>query len=503
MIGIYVRVSTTEQAVSGYSLDHQIESCIQKAGTNEVMRYIDDGYSGEFLERPDLERMRKDVRDGLIDKVICYDPDRLARKLMNQLIIDEEFRRKGVEVIFVNGEYAASPEGRLFFSLRGAISEFEKAKIKERTMSGRKGKAKKGKIVKNDHVYGYDFDSVKSEMIINEKEAEVVKFIFDAFTSPTSKFQGMNGIAKHLTETGVPTKKGGAVWHRQVVRQILMNETYTGMKIQNRWNTEGLLANKYNRTGEDKVKITERPKDEWIYSPSPVIIEKEQFEHAQELLKQSRRRYTKKSENQYLLSGLLRCSSCGNTMTGRVQNNWGTKVRYYSDRKNTAGAKNQGCGVSVKSDEIEGHVWSNIEMLLNNPEKLIAFQEVAATTETFEEKELKRLEQEIERTKKGRKRLITLITLSEEDLDLNEIKDQIKDLQTKEKNLQNQYTELQKEMEVEKKKTTNLDILKQAMDLYFVYKNKEMPFEIKQRIIATLVKEIRVHDKDTMEIITF
>lgn len=503
MIGVYARVSTQEQAINGYSIDAQLDACIQKAGTQEVIKYVDNGFSGEFLERPDLERLRKDVREGLIERVICYDPDRLARKLMNQLIIDEEFRKRGVEVDFVNGEYAASPEGRLFFSMRGAISEFEKAKIKERTMSGRKGKAKKGKVVKNDHTYGYDYDAKKGELIINEKEAEIVRFIFDAFTDPLSKFRGMNGIATHLTKTGVPTKKGKDIWHRQVVRQILLNETYIGKKIQNRWNTEGMLANKYNRSNEDKIKLTERPKEEWIYTPVPPIIEVEQFEIAQELIKQSRRRYTKKSKKSYLLSGLLRCSSCGNTMTGREQNNWGTKVAVYSDRKNTAGAKEKGCGTTIKCKELDTHIWEQIEILLNNPEQMVAFQEVAATGETFEEKELKRLEEEIERTKKGRKRLITLITLSEEDLDLNEIKDQIMKLQTKEKNLQTQYTELKREMEAEQQKETNLDLLKQAIDLYLVHKEEDIPFDLKQTIIRLIVKEIRIHDKETAEIITF
>ncbi|AUO14819.1 recombinase family protein [Priestia megaterium] len=503
MIGIYVRVSTQEQGIKGYSIDQQIDACIKKAGTDEVMQYIDIGYSGEFLERPDLERLRKDVREGLIDKVICYDPDRLARKLMSQLIIDEELRRKGVEVEFVNGEYAASPEGRLFFSLRGAISEFEKAKIKERMMSGRKGKAKKGKVVKNDHVFGYDFDKENSEMIINEREAEIVKFIFDAFTDPMTKFRGMNGIAKHLTETGVPTKKGGSVWHRQVVRQILMNETYTGFKIQNRWDTEGMLANKYNRSKEDKIKMKERPKEEWLYSPCPVIIEKEQFDRAQDLMKQARRRYTKNSGSQYLLSGLLRCAACGNTLTGVRRNNWGTTVLHYTDVKNTAGAKNRGCGIYIKCEEVDKHVWDQIQTFLNNPEVLLSYQETAATVESFEEKELKRLEEEIEKTKKGRKRLLTLISLSEDDLDLQEIKDQIISLQSKEKNLREQYTNLQTELEAEKKKETNTEVLKQAIELYFNLKEEEFTFDQKQKLIRMITKEIRVLDKETVEIITF
>ncbi len=94
MIAIYVRVSTEEQGKKGYSVRNQIQMCKDKAKTNDVIQYVDEGFSGEFLERPDLERLRKDVREGLITKVVCYDPDRLSRKLMNALIIDDEFRKK-------------------------------------------------------------------------------------------------------------------------------------------------------------------------------------------------------------------------------------------------------------------------------------------------------------------------------------------------------------------------------------------------------------------------
>ncbi|WP_010093949.1 recombinase family protein, partial [Ornithinibacillus scapharcae] len=83
MIAIYVRVSTEEQSKKGYSLRNQIEECKKKANTNQTLEYIDDGYSGEFLERPGLTKLRQDVKEGHISKVICYDPDRLSRKLMN------------------------------------------------------------------------------------------------------------------------------------------------------------------------------------------------------------------------------------------------------------------------------------------------------------------------------------------------------------------------------------------------------------------------------------
>jgi site-specific DNA recombinase len=501
MKAIYARVSTEESAQKGYSIAHQIDEAKKKAGTDDVLIYTDEGYSGEFLERPGLEKLRNDVRKGIIDTVIVYDPDRLARNLMHQLLIDDEFRKHGVNLIFVNGEYANTPEGKLFFSMRGAISEFEKAKIRERTMAGRRRKAKEGKVVKDDKVYGYDYDKKTGQMIINEQEAEIVRFIFDSFTKPDSKFKGINGIALYLTEKQIPTKTGKTKWHRQVVRQILMNETYIGRKPQNKWNTEGMLANKYKK--DNKVPIRLRPKEEWIYVDVPAIISEEQFRQAQQLLEQSRRRYAKSAKRRYLLSGLLRCARCGNTMTGRYAKNWGKYYREYTDVKNTAGAKNPGCGMTIRADELEQEVWNYILDLFNHPEKIKEFQP-EDNGDLFELKELERLEKEIERTKKGRKRLLSLVTLVDEgDLDLEEIKEEIRKLQQKEKELTNEYNRLEQQIKALQENMPNENVLKEAIDMFLMYEDKELDFEIKQTLIRKVVKEIRVIDKDNIEIYLF
>jgi site-specific DNA recombinase len=498
MKAIYGRVSTEESAQKGYSIAHQIDEAKKKAGTDDVLIYTDEGYSGEFLERPGLEKLRNDVRKGIIDTVIVYDPDRLARNLMHQLLLDDEFRKYNVELLFVNGEYANTPEGKLFFSMRGAISEFEKAKIRERTMAGRKRKAKEGKVVKNDRIYGYDYDKQTGKLIINEREAEIVRFIFDSFVQ--ERFKGINGIALHLTERKVPTKTGKTVWHRQVVRQILMNETYMGKRPQNKWNTEGILANKYRK---EKVPIRLREKDEWIYVDVPPIVSEEQFKQAQMLLEQARRRYTKAPKRQYLLSGLLRCAQCGNTMTGCYTKNWGKYFREYTDRKNTAGAKHRGCGMKIRADEIEKEVWNYLLDLFNHPERIHEFQPVADFESSFEKKELKRLEKEIERTKKGRKRLLALVTMSDEDeLDLEEIKEEIRKLQQKEKELTEQYDELEQQIKAIQENKPNEHILHEAIEFFLTHK-EELDFEIKQTLIRKVVKEIRVIDKENIEIHLF
>ncbi|WHY74954.1 recombinase family protein [Fictibacillus enclensis] len=82
-----------------------------------------------MLNRHALTKLRNDVKDGLNTKVICLDPDRLSRKLMNQLIITDEIEKRGVQLVFVNGEYTKTPKGNLFYSMRGAIAELKSEKL--------------------------------------------------------------------------------------------------------------------------------------------------------------------------------------------------------------------------------------------------------------------------------------------------------------------------------------------------------------------------------------
>lgn len=502
MVGIYARVSTEEQAKRGYSLKDQIAACREKAGTDEVIEYVDEGISGEYLDRPALTKLRQDVRDGLIKKVICLDPDRLSRKLMHQLIITEEFDKKGVELVFVNGEYAKTPEGQLFYSLRGAIAEFEKAKINERMSRGRREKARQGKVLRDFQIYGYDYDPETQQLVVNEHEAQVVKLIFDLFTKPNNLVKGINGIAKYLTSKGIPTKRGASVWHRQVVRQILLNRAYIGEFYQNRWNTEGTHLNKH-LPPEERVPMRERPREEWILIPCPPIVDRETFEHAQKLIAESRRRFAKESLHKYLLSGLVRCGECGNTMTGRRAKNWGKYVFEYIDKKNYSGARYEGCGMKIKAEELDEYVWNTVRQWLNNPDEIAAAGEAIQETHkaSFEESRITWLEEQIEKTRAGRKRLLSLfaegIDISEED-----IRQALRELKEKEEELVEQLNELKQAVENTKQSQYSKNLLKEAAEYYLNKGADELTFEDKQTIIRYVVREIRVY-KDRVEIYTF
>jgi site-specific DNA recombinase len=401
-----------------------------------------------------------------------------------------------VELIFVNGDYANTPEGQLFKNMRGAIAEFEKEKIKQRTKGGKLRKAREGKVLGNYGLYGYEYDEEKKTYKINEKQADIVRRIFNYFTEPTSPFKGINGIANHLTELGIPTAKGKRVWHRQVVRQILMNVSYTGKHPHNKYDTEGDYVRKQSG-GKRQQSI--RPEEDWIFVEIPAIIPEEQFTLAQEFISQSRRRFAKESLNQYLLSGLLRCSDCGNTMGGRKAKWWGNEVFLYSDEKNTAGVQNKGCRNRVKVEELDDVVWEHVLDLLNHPEKIMDHKEQTKESE-FLKNELAHIEKELERNKKGRKRLISLVAMSE-DIDLSEVKEQIDELKNNEANLQKQYTQLQEELKGLGTDNSE-ETMKRTIELRMKYP-KDFTFEAKKEVIRALVKQIFVSKNEEVEIHLF
>jgi predicted site-specific integrase-resolvase len=118
---IYSRVSTTDQADKGYSLPTQVEACmtlVQREGYTVPPAYIfAEDYTGTSLNRPQLQQLRELVRGKGIHALVVYDPDRLARKLALQLLLDEECQEAGVRVHFMS-KADESAEGKALFGMR-------------------------------------------------------------------------------------------------------------------------------------------------------------------------------------------------------------------------------------------------------------------------------------------------------------------------------------------------------------------------------------------------
>src|SRR5579864_4494329 len=160
--GLYARVSD-EQQVKKDTIASQLDLLEQRLRADGVtvppeLRFIDDGYSGDPLFCPDLERLRDTADAGGLDRLYIECPDRFARDYAYQMVLIDELRHQGVEIIFVNAQLDESPEGRLLLQVQGMIAEFERAKIRERCRRGRLFAARSGRVsVLSGAPYGFRY----------------------------------------------------------------------------------------------------------------------------------------------------------------------------------------------------------------------------------------------------------------------------------------------------------------------------------------------------------
>jgi len=331
-VAIYLRVSTEEQRLSGYSLPEQRLACMQKvrevAPGATVIEYLDD-LSGMIIEgREKLDALREAARSGGIDIVVCLHPDRFARNLAGQLLVYEELQKAGCKVVFSQVHFEDSPEGTLFLQMSGAIAQYEKAKIRERTVRGRNGKVRQGGIATWIFAYGYDWDSETDQLSINEEEAAWVRRIFQWAAGVDGSTLGTQQIAARLNELGVPTKRAAGKtrratsgrWHRSTLKNILRNTLYIGRLVQHRVDQEGLDA--WRRVPRHKRPVVrgldgiekplaitprQRPRADWVVTPVPAIIDEGLWVQVQTMLDRGKRT-SQKAE--HLLSGLVECGLC-------------------------------------------------------------------------------------------------------------------------------------------------------------------------------------------------
>jgi site-specific DNA recombinase len=239
---IYARVSTEDQG-KGFSIPTQIDACRQLATREgytvpEAYVLIDEGISGTTMDRPHVRKLRDLVNARAIMAAIVYDLDRLSRNLGHQLLLAEEFERANVKLLIVSHPLEQRPEGWLFFQMRGALAEYERAKILERTRRGLMGRAQAGHPGGGNMPLGYRYLSEPhgGRWEVDEDEADLVRRIFAlCLAGETTR-----GIARRLTEERAPTPADRhpdrghrkampyGVWNHSSLRAILTYQGYTG-----------------------------------------------------------------------------------------------------------------------------------------------------------------------------------------------------------------------------------------------------------------------------------
>ncbi len=401
---LYARVSTDQQESDGTSLETQVELSRAEAGIlgfpGNPKFVWKDSVSGIYLERPGLNEMRHAVANNLVDAVIVYKPDRLARDPFIILKLIHECEQAGVALHFVLDKTDASPEGKLITYIKTYVAQREHKNIAENTLRGKNKVAQNGRLPcgTGTGLYGYDYDKMEKVRKINETEGPVVKQIFQWALEGRSVYK----IAVSLNEAKIPTKRG-KMWWSIGVERILKNPAYTGVQFYGQ--------QRHRKLEGGRIEHTDRPEDEWIKIEgfTPPLVTEAQFEKVQRLLTVRQAKYDKRIKQQYLLTGLVFCGTCGMGLAGSSFQRF--RLRYYRCRgtwhtTQRASTCHEGY---IPADDLEAIVWRKVTETIRDPSALIGdWQSYLDTGEGNLGAKMKELRKEINDLTRQQRRLLEL-----------------------------------------------------------------------------------------------
>jgi DNA invertase Pin-like site-specific DNA recombinase len=314
---IYTRKSTTENMESDFtSLDAQRESAESYIRSQQHQRWVllpeiynDGGFTGSNTDRPALQKLLEDIREKKIDCVVVYKVDRLSRSLLDFVKMLQFFEEQQITFVSVTQHFDTNTSmGRLTLNILLSFAQFEREMISERTKDKMSAARKKGKWVGGLPGIGYEIDRTTKKMIVNPKEAELVRMIFNLYLEKHSLLE----VARTLNEKGLRTKRyegrkrnpGGVTFRNTNIQLILKNPTYMG-KIRY----------------ENKLYPG-------LHEP---IVSEAVFNQVQEALKKNQRTRGVSKNRKFpgLLSGLFRCAPCEASMCHSYAMKKQYKYRYY------------------------------------------------------------------------------------------------------------------------------------------------------------------------------
>ena len=337
--------------------------------------------------RPALERLRDVVAAGSVDRLSGPAPDRLARTYASQVLLVDEFRRAGVEVVCLHRALGQSPEDDLLLQVQGMIAEYARAKSIERHRRGKRHAARVGVVhVRSGAPYGYRYvpkyeggGQARDEIIPDEARVvhQVCAWIgHDRLT--------IGEVCRRLTQAGAVTRTGKTVWDRSVVWGLLKHPASHGAAAFGKTRQEPLRPRRRaqrHRPGPPRraVSTSAVPPEDWITSPVPALVEPEVFAVVQAQLQENKRQARQSRRGAlYLLQGLRQCHHWGEAFSGKRLSpsaRQGKPRAYASYRCLGTDAYRFGgerlCpNAQVRTDLVDLAVWQEVCTLLTHPERL-------------------------------------------------------------------------------------------------------------------------------------
>jgi DNA invertase Pin-like site-specific DNA recombinase len=380
----YCRVSTNnEEQLESYEnqVSYYTNYIQNKAEWEYINIYADEGISGTGTKnRTEFLRMIKDAKEGKIDLILTKSISRFARNTMDLLKYVRELKEIGIAVLFEKENInTLESAGEVFLTIFSSIAQDESRNISENSRWGIVKGFKDGKVFCNTTRFlGYDKDE-NGELVINEKEAEIVRRIYSEYLQGKS----YQGIANGLEKDAIITVTGNIKWWDSTVSGILTNEKYCGTLLQQKTVTVDYLSHK--RVKNKGIDAQYRIEDN-----HEAIIPKEIFNNVQAekerraLLKGNVKDDREKYSSKYPFSSKIVCGKCGAIFKRRHwnSNNSSKKVVWQCKTYITKGKKE--CDAKAVDEKVLQQAFVNvfnklksdkgnfIETLTKNIEKVLS-----------------------------------------------------------------------------------------------------------------------------------
>ncbi|MDK0837850.1 recombinase family protein [Clostridium perfringens] len=498
LIAIYCRVSTEEQSENGYSIDEQerlLEEWCKKMGYVIYKCYSDRGISGKNIkDRPALKELLSDAKEGKFDMVISWKINRVSRKLEDVLKIVNILEKNNITFKSYSEPFETdTPAGRMQFQMMALIGEFERGTIAQNVKMGMIAKAKSGNWC-GGRVLGYDLvpnnspeeeKKGKNKLEINEKEAEIVRFIFNEY----SKGKGYKAITNQINKLGYKTKKGNN-FSVGSIRDILTNPVYIG---EIRYNVR--------QNWSEKRRRNINPNPIRVKGKHEAIIDRELWDKVQLILESKKGKPSRIYDGEYPLTGILRCPKCGAGMViSRTTNTLadGTKKRiaYYC----CGNWKNKGTSVcnsnTIRVDKANEYVFKKIEELVSNEAMIKAVVKNINKERKDKVKPAKRLlgdiDKELEKLDKRKRKIFEayeddILTKEEFQTRKNELNEKIRTLEEEKKPLLNTISD-------EVSEEIPYEFIKDILMNFSKILNSSISREQQKKLLHMIISEITMNE---------
>ena len=344
----YGRVSTN-QDTQLTSLSNQEDYFKQMILNNKnwtyIEGYIDEGITGtNTSKRTNFLRMINDAKHNKFDLIITKEISRFSRNTLDSIKYTRELLEYGVAVLFLNDNInTIYPDSELRLTIMSSMAQDEIRRLSERVKFGVSMSIKKGKLLGNNKLYGYN--KKNNKLYINKKESMVIKEIFTLYGIYN---KSTTYIKDYLNNKGIPTNYGNK-WSTTTILRILKNPKYKGFYCGNKSFTEDYMSK--------KVKYLS--KKEWVMYKStkqiPIIIEEFLWNKANDKLTKNSKHITK---NISTYTNKLICTKHNSPLYKR-QNKYDKSwiCSYHLTHKDNK------CYINIKEKEINSIIDSLIEQL--------------------------------------------------------------------------------------------------------------------------------------------